>query len=501
MGIFDSNSKETNNKITNLEKRLERIVEVNKSFSTQLNSFKTTLVENEKRSPEYEKEAKQASKKASEFRNRSYETLTEINSLFSEANKQKLNIDTLANELTNSINDVKAEYDELVESNGTIEGKKDEIFTKIESINSRIIEIEEVFDNHPELEEDLEKLEEFFAKIEDIHNKSNLLLKGITSRKNEIDRIHNEIMGFDEKDDETGEETHVNGLKDELNEAYEGLDGKLDDLKERIEELEVSSNENYQNFYEKSNESNSNLLKEWDEKYTELNKQIENLLPRALTAGLSHAFSDKKLEEVASYDKHKTQFGYGIAGMILVSLIPFGFSFKFIIDAVDIDIIINRAPRLVLAILPLYIPVLWLSISSSKKMNLSKRLIEEYSHKEVLSKTFEGLSRQIESIGEEEISNDLRTSLLQNFLQMYSENPGKLISNYDTSDHPVMELLENSNRLENSIEKFSKIPGLGRVTSFLERKSAEKLNHTADKIENGIDRVIDKAIDDNFQNN
>ncbi|QYS85949.1 hypothetical protein JJC03_12970 [Flavobacterium oreochromis] len=123
-------------------------------------------------------------------------------------------------------------------------------------------------------------------------------------------------------------------------------------------------------------------------------------------------------------------------------------------------------------------------------MNLSKRLIEEYSHKEVLSKTFEGLSKQIENLDEENISNELRISLLQNFLYMYSENPGKLISNYDSSDHPVMELLENSHRLENSVEKLNKIPGMSRLSNFLERKSSQKINQTIEKVEKGLDRVI-----------
>lgn len=499
--MISFNGKETGKKIVNLEKRLDKVVEVNSSFASQLNNFKISLIEVEKRSPEYEKEAKQASKKASEFKNKSLETLNEINTLFNEAKTQKINIENLVSELSNNINDVKVEYDNLVESNETIETQKNDINEKINSISARILEIEEVFDNHPELDEDLERLEEFLSKIEDIHNKSNLLLKGITARKNEIDRLHNEIIGFDETNEETGEETHVSGLKKELEEAYQGLDEKLDNLGMAIDDLEISSNSNYQTFLEKSNESNSKLFNDWNEKYTELNKKIESLLPNALTAGLSHAFSDKKEEEVKAYDKHKTQFGYGIAGMIIVSLIPFFFSFKFIVDGVDIDIVINRAPRLVLAILPLYVPVLWLSISSSKKMNLSKRLIEEYSHKEVLSKTFEGLSRQIENINEEEISSDLRISLLQNFLHMYSENPGKLISDYNTSDHPVMELLENSNRLENSIEKLNKIPGMSKVSNFLERKSSEKLSQATDKIERGLDRVIDTIEDDGIHNN
>lgn len=498
MGIFDS--KETLQKIKNIEKKADKSVELYSSLVTQLNNLRQTIAEAQKRSPEYEKEAKQASRKTAEYRNKSLETLNEINSLFNNATSQKNIITALAKELSDAIENVQKEYNELLESNQSIETKKGELFSKIEVTHSKIAEVDEVFENHPDLENDIERLEDFLSKIEIIHDKSSLLLKTITSRKNEIDRIHNDIFGYDETDNETNEVNHINGLKDELEESYDGLDEKLDNLKLEIEKLENSSNSNYKTFFEKSEDSNFKLFNEWNDKYTELNKKIENLLPNALTAGLSHAFSDKKEEEVKSYQKHKTQFGLGIAGMILVSLIPFFFSYKFIIDAVDIDTVINRAPRLVLAILPLYIPVLWLSISSSKKMNLSKRLIEEYSHKEVLSKTFEGLSRQIENINEEEISSDLRISLLQNFLHMYSENPGKLISNYDTSDHPVMELLENSNRLENSIEKLNKIPGMGRISNFLERKSTEKLNQTAEKIEKGLDRVIGLE-DENIQQN
>jgi hypothetical protein len=62
-------------------------------------------------------------------------------------------------------------------------------------------------------------------------------------------------------------------------------------------------------------------------------------------------------------------------------------------------------------------------------------LIEEYTHKGVLSKTFEGLATQIEELGDSETSNELRVKLLFNLLHVNSENPGKLISDYKTTDH------------------------------------------------------------------
>ena len=213
-------------------------------------------------------------------------------------------------------------------------------------------------------------------------------------------------------------------------------------------------------------------------------------MPNAVTAGLSHAFSEKKKAEDISYDKHKTQFSYGIGGMIAVSLIPFIISVFTLLSDDSLDVVVNRIPKIVIAILPLYIPVLWLSISSNKKMNLSKRLIEEYTHKEVLSKTYEGLSKQIHNLEEDNVSKELKIKLLQDFLQMYSENPGKLISDYNSSDHPIMELLENSNKLEKTISKLEKIPGLHKLADILEKKSEKKLEQATNIIERNLDRVV-----------
>lgn len=94
---------------------------------------------------------------------------------------------------------------------------------------------------------------------------------------------------------------------------------------------------------------------------------------------------------------------------------------------------------LVSPILMLYIPPLWIATSTSKKINLSKRLIEEYTHKEVVAKTFEGLSKQIEGIKDHRVSADLKTRLLINILEISTENPGKLLSDYNKSDHPILE--------------------------------------------------------------
>lgn len=197
-----------------------------------------------------------------------------------------------------------------------------------------------------------------------------------------------------------------------------------------------------------------------------------------------------------NYESLKKQFHVGIGILILISLIPFSVSIYSIFQSTiyNVDALyaeINRLPKLVIAILPIYIPALWLSFYSNKQLNLSKRLIEEYTHKEVLSKTFEGLSTQIKEIDENSISNNLKIKLLYNLLQVSSENPGKLISNYKTSDHPIAEIIDQTAKLQDLIDKFENIPGMSKIVKYLESKK-EKLGAIADK---KLDDVLEQVIE------
>jgi hypothetical protein len=98
--------------------------------------------------------------------------------------------------------------------------------------------------------------------------------------------------------------------------------------------------------------------------------------------------------------------------------------------------------------MPLYIPLIWTTISANKKVNLSKRLIEEYSHKQVLSMTIQGLSNQIDELDNDDIAEELRTQLLASFLKVTSENPGKLISDYQKSDNPMLNFFDRDRKVK-----------------------------------------------------
>lgn len=498
MGFLDN--KEHTQRIKSLEKSLEKSFINQSTLADRIKQLSNEFSEATKSSPEYEKEAKEASRRTSEYRNKASQTLeeakiflTSIESNNSIVNQYKLT----SSELLESIN---TDFESFNNDNDLAHEKLNSLNQRIKELNETISKFEETIEIHPDLETEIIELETSISKIKENESKSSQLIKSITNRKIELQTLYNEVLGYQDEDEE-GNVTIIKGSKQELSESLVGLEERVSDYKEEFNNLEKDTSERTTSLLTVNSDKISLQIKEWEDKYEKLNKKIESLLPNAVTAGLSYAFSKKKEDEDKSYEKHKKQFGFGIGGMIAVSLIPFLISVFTLFGNDSLDIIINRAPKLVIAILPLYIPVLWLSISSSKKMNLSKRLIEEYAHKEVLSKTFQGLSKQINDLEEDNISKELKTKLLQDFLQMYSENPGKLISDYNKSDHPIMELLENSNKLDRTIQKLQKFPGLSKVAEIIEKKSERKIVQASEAIERTVDKKLLLAEVDNDDKN
>jgi hypothetical protein len=196
----------------------------------------------------------------------------------------------------------------------------------------------------------------------------------------------------------------------------------------------------------------------------------------------------KKTDEETALKGYNLGFRLAILGLVFVSLIPLAVDVYLLNwKGADLVKVLQDTPNLIISILPLYFPVLWLAYSTNKRLNLSKRLIEEYTHKAVLGKTFSGLSNQIDSLPQESLVKDeLRTRLLFNILQVSAENPGKLITNYQKSDHPLMEALETSAKLSDSVDALSKIPGFSSIAKRLSAKSDELLRAQERKVDVGL---------------
>lgn len=316
------------------------------------------------------------------------------------------------------------------------------------------------------------------------------LLTHSMKRKTEIDDLHVKTFGADVKDS-AGETAHIDGLVDELDRTYDSLVSRSESLEVTLQEAVKDITEKHHAHLDRDKTDFDALLVKSTDSIGAITDQITGLLPGAMAEGLSAAYEKKKEDEIASQSKHEFSFRVAIGLMVAVSLIPFGVDVYLLIGkGFDILQVISNTPSIIVSILPLYFPVLWLAYSSNKKLNLSKRLIEEYTHKAVLGKTFSGLSNQIESLPHESsVRDDLRTKLLFNLLQVSSENPGKLITDYNKSDHPLMEALENSAKLSDSMEALAKIPGFSAISKSVTARVESALSKEAAKVEEGLETM------------
>ena len=170
-------------------------------------------------------------------------------------------------------------------------------------------------------------------------------------------------------------------------------------------------------------------------------KEIRSYLPDSVTAGLAGAFNKKKEEENNERNVTSERFSKLIGVMLGIAFLPFVVYVTWLFQGKGLEEVIQKIPNMTIAVLPLYIPLIWLGIHFNRRINLSKKLIEEYAYKEAVCKSFAGLSEQIEAINDKKTIQELRLKLIDLVMSVNSENPGKYITQYDKCDNPAIELL------------------------------------------------------------
>jgi len=438
----------------------------------------------ESKTSDYEADAKESAEKAKTYTQLIEEAKDIVIHSRSEAQEKLAELKTDFTEFVELFKTIKVDSQSSNSNSDLIADLAKKIENQSEIVDEQVVEINKAFNNKSVLDDKLLKLEEIYKKGDDYDTKLSVLFKTINERKKEIDELYYGIIGY--KDDD---ENEVKGLKAQLEEAYDLSKSRIEEAERKIQSIEMEQTNSYANFSKTKNDEFIELATKWRQEYYGVLNKIESLLPRALTTGLSAAYSEKKQAEELESKSHRTSFNIAIVGLVLISLIPFVVSIISLFREIPLEEVIMKVPRMVLAILPLYLPVLWVAYSANRKMNLAKRLIEEYSHKEVLSKTYEGLSKQIDTIDDKGISSELRIKLLYNILEVNSENPGKLISDYNKSDHPLMDALDKSIKLTNAMTKLSKIPGFSRLAVSLDKKSQKILKEEDEKANAGIDSL------------
>lgn len=377
----------------------------------------------------------------------------------------------------------------------TLLATKEAAETQASEITANYTVIKNALADSQKLPEQVEAIKTLLSDTKTLSESMDSLLTHSMKKKSEIDELHKIILGSEIKSSD-GTTVKTDGLIDELKTAYDAIEKSTLELNGNIKKLTDEITEKHDTKLKQNNDLFEDLITRSDSRISAIDSQLTGLLPGAMAEGLSAAYEKKKDDEVLSQTKYENSFAIAIALMVAVSLIPFFVDIYLLgWKGSDLVQVIKDTPSLIISILPLYFPVLWFAYSSNKKLNLSKRLIEEYTHKAVLGKTFSGLSNQIESLPRDNLVRDeLRTRLLFNLLQVSSENPGKLITDYNKSDHPLMDALENSAKLSDSMEALSKIPGFSAISRKLSETADRILKAENQKVENGL--AAQKAIEE-----
>ncbi len=381
-------------------KNKENFVNINnaeqelRTIKDQLSNILTQIKEIDIRIPEETKNAKSLVNSLAQLKGRYRDYETTYNDIVSK---------------TTSISNAAQEAD------GDI-AKIREAKDKIQEISTQADEIKEAIDANPDIVDDIDNMNEQITNVGALYSQAE-------KDKNEIRKLYQTLFGYNVKDSETGETKHVDGLKQQLDSTY-------DDLKTKMETLEKETKQNF-----------TNTINEWSGQYNALKESVENLLPGAMSAGLAEAYKDKRERETKSY-----RIGYCVFIAIIAVLIGFASIPVFVVAKSDLTLIeaLKDAPMLTMTLSPVYAALIWLGIFQNKKLNLSKKLIEEYSHKEATAKTYAGLAKQVSEVGNDDMSKQLKIKLLEQTLDAAAKNPSDCITNHEKSDNPMMALLNVS---------------------------------------------------------
>ncbi len=431
-----------------------------------------------------QQEARGALNKASEYCNRINDRRDEVERIFLKISSLENKITDILNELTGKVNFINAKHEIMEEQLFEVEAAYNSVSDSNEKWAEEIKTLDDNYTNSKEwltqAKTKFDELQQIAVSCEGNLKKINNLLSQSSDKKQEISDIYDEIFGYEVHDEEQDKDKHESGLKDELDTAYDKLENQLKDFSKKVDDFRLKKETDYDQF----------LLRKQEE-HDALQKRIKELLPGALTAGLSHAYAQQCEEERDERRDSLTAFYWAIGIMTSFAIIPviLGLIFRYNLGKTWEDIV-GYLPQIACVMFPLYLPMFWVAFSSSRKANLSKRLIEEYAHKVALSKTFQGLEEQISSLGNTETAMELKVKLLYNLVSVSAENPGKLIPNYHKADNPLIEFMDKSIALSEALEKLKNIPGASIIAEKILAKQEEKRERIA---ENALNATNESA--------
>lgn len=237
-------------------------------------------------------------------------------------------------------------------------------------------------------------------------------------------------------------EKEFSQTKDKLDKFYIKIFGTLEN-NQRVGGLEQEIDEIY-NQLDEYDKQQKDKIKVWSD-------EIENLLKGATNASLASSYEKSK----ESYTN--AIYGWNIAFILsMLSIVGIAvWGFVEVADKLSEPLAILGA---ILVRLPFYIPLAWLAIFSTQRRNESKRLQEEYKHKETLARSFLGYKQQIDEIQSDSSQDDMNLAkkLMENLVEMTNENPNKSLDKIKKENMPMIDFFEKLSKSSDEAKNLFK---------------------------------------------
>lgn len=342
-----------------------------------------------------------------------------------------------------------------------VENGFSEIKLTQENANKIKVKLENELDEFQTLRAEMEEYRDLIFSEDGIKEKIEDLLNNSASKLSEIEGLHDSIYDED-------------GLKQKIDKFYSNISDKNDDINE-LKENSLATLQGLEQFYDKifgKNDENGNKagglkqeieqrrkdLEEFKQKqqkrYDELNKQIENLLPGATSAGLSSAYNEMRNQFSKSAKWYAGGFYFSLF-ILLVTVLCI--RDVLLVDKIPLDkgiwisllvLLGNFAVKM-----PFIIPALWLVIFMSRRRSEAERLSQEYMHKEVLAKSYDSYKQQIEKLSKED-QKGLLPVLMEGMIRAISLNPAETLDKKHQSDSPISEVLKDNKFIDSITDKI-----------------------------------------------
>jgi hypothetical protein len=164
---------------------------------------------------------------------------------------------------------------------------------------------------------------------------------------------------------------------------------------------------------------------------------IVGLLPGATSAGLAHAFDERRQTFLKPHGRWQFVFVASLLSLVFIAATGLWH-----IVSASSAVTYDELLRVWLARLPIAAALIWLALYASHESSLAKRLEEDYGYKATIAASFEGFNKQMSEIAAGIAPNTPLAKLCTDTLTTIGTPPGHIYEKHCLSPTPASEIRE-----------------------------------------------------------